>query len=127
MKIKVYDSIQEGTYYYKGFVELGEFAAQLQGISFEPEVLEKAKIHRENMEQCMVPFQMTLRLETGCKVSQEEDALVFECETFEIYDGKSKAAAVCRMKPEILEGSRAKISIFVVSEEKMKKIQENKY
>ena len=125
MQLRLQQMAQESEYHYVGMVGMGELAEVFCRYPFAEEVLEKAVFHRESMQNGMNPFTVTIRLEPEAKKQEEGDSLQVEFEACELRDGKSKTAAICQLGPEVLEGNLAKVHIFLVSKEKMDRLEAN--
>lgn len=125
MRLRLQKARQAGEYYYTGYVSLPELADSIEGYIFEPEVLEKAKIHKKNMEMGIPAFAVTFRMEPASAIEEEGDALLFESSDYEIRDGKSRAAAVLFLDRDQTEGYGAAVKVFLVSKEKMDKLEKN--
>ncbi|MCB5714702.1 hypothetical protein [Lactonifactor longoviformis] len=125
MRVRVQDARQEGNYYYTGYVKLHDLADNIRGYAFEKEVLDKAVIHKKNMEGSVPVFTVTFRMGQDASITEVGEDLIFETVEYEIRDGKSRAAAVLLMEPHLIEEGRAAVKILLVSEEKMAKLEKN--
>lgn len=61
MRLRLQQAVQENDYYFRGFVTMTDLAEIFRAYPFREETLEKAAIHRRNMEQGISPFSVTLR------------------------------------------------------------------
>ena len=55
------------------------------------------------------------------------DDLIFQDAQWEIRDGKSRVAAVTEMTEEELADCEAEVKIFLLTEEKMEKMEQNRF
>ncbi len=56
MKLRLKNAQQKSSSYYCGYVDLNALAEQLKDYPFEEETLEKARIHKRNMEGGISPL-----------------------------------------------------------------------
>lgn len=124
-------AVQESDYSYMGFTSFHDLAGVVKEYPFHEEVMEKAEIHKINMQRqagdCFsVPaFSVTLRLEPDSMVQQTGDQILFSIRDYDIRDGKSKAAVLTLLEPEWLAQAQniVKVHIFILSEDKMAVLQ----
>lgn len=124
MQLHLKDGIQKSGYHFEGFVELKELAEILKNYQFDEEVLKKAAVHKKMMELNRLSFTVTLRIEPESRYELEEDDVRFEFESCELRNGKSKAATVCQLSEDHLMGT-VKMDVFLVTREKMEKLEQN--
>lgn len=125
MKLRLKNAQQKSSSYYCGYVDLNALAEQLKDYPFEEETLEKARIHKRNMEGGISPFTVTLRLEPECRRWEEEGDLILESLESQVWDGKSRAAAVCMLEGPLPKDAVTMVKVFLATEEKMKKLEQN--
>ena len=77
------------------------------------------------MEGGISPFTVTLRLEPECRRWEEEGDLILESLDSQVWDGKSRAAAVCMLEGPLPKDAVAMVKVFLATEEKMKKLEQN--
>lgn len=123
MKLKLQDAVRKSEYHYKGTVKLTDLAEAFKGYHFSEEVLAKAAIHKGAMMGGISPFHVTVRIDPGSTVDDMGEI----CFSYgELRDGKSKTAAACQMAKEELEGYEVQIDLFLVTKEKMDKLEANR-
>ena len=127
MRLRLQQAVQENDYYFRGFVTMTDLAELFRAYPFREETLEKAAIHRRNMEQGISPFSVTLRAAPDTERDAEGDDLIFQDAQWEIRDGKSRVAAVTEMTEEELADCEAEVKIFLLTEEKMEKMEPNRF
>lgn len=124
-QLKLYHTVQESAYRYQGFTTFQELAGVVRDYPFDEEVMEKARIHKINMQQQAVDgysvpsFSVTLRLAEDSNVRLEEEEASFHFNEFEIRDGRSKMAALTLLEAENLEQNTVQVHIFILSAENM--------
>lgn len=125
MQLKLKNTVQKSEYHYAGFVELKDLADVFRDYPFEKEVLEKARIHKANMENGIPLFRTVIRTAPGTTCALQGEEIVFELEEYELRDGKSRVAAICLLDQETLEDGEAEADIFLVTPEKMDRLEKN--
>lgn len=126
MELKLIEAIQKSETHFRGYVDLPELARLLKDYPFEDEVLQKARIYKKYMENGIINFKVTVRLEPDTDISEDGDDRVFRFSQCEIRDGKSRAAALCMLPEDILEDKETEAEIFLATKEKMDKLEQNK-
>lgn len=124
MTLHLQAGTQIGSFHFVGMLKLQELSLLLKDYPFGEEVLEKAAIHRRNMEQGITPFEVTLRLDPDTVIEAGEDEIRFETGELELRDGKSKAAAVLSLEKKKRTGA-VKAHIFLTTKEQMDKLEQN--
>lgn len=125
MKLKLIDAIQKSESHYGGYVNLLELARVLEDYPFEDEVLQKTRVYKEYMENGMINFKVTVRFEPETDVSKDGDDWTFGFSHCELRDGKSRAAAMCMLSEDILQGMEIEAEFFLATKEKMDKLERN--
>ena len=93
MKLRLKHAM-ENDYYFHGFLDLRELADAFADYPFDSEALEKARIHRNDMERSMPVLSVSIRMNPDTKLSWEGEDLLCEGADWEIRDGKSRVAAL---------------------------------
>lgn len=125
MELRLIEAIQRSESHFGGYVSLVELARILKDYPFEDEVLQKARFYKDYMENGIINFKVTLRLAPDADVTEDGDDRIFKSSQCELRDGKSRAAAVCMLSEDILEGAKAEAEIFLATKEKMDKLEQN--
>lgn len=126
MRLRLTDAERRSDYYFTGYAALVDMAELFREYPFDGEVLEKAAVHQRNMEEGIPPFHVTMRAGDGCIAEESENEIIFEMEEYEIRDGKSRIAAVCRMDKEKLEEESVPVKLFLLTKERMEKMEQNR-
>ena len=84
MKLRLKHAMQENDYYFHGFLDLRELADAFADYPFDSEALEKARIHRNDMERSMPVLSVSIRMNPDTKLSWEGEDLLCEGADWEI-------------------------------------------
>lgn len=125
MKLRLKHAMQENDYYFHGFLDLRELADAFADYPFDSEALEKARIHRNDMERSMPVLSVSIRMNPDTKLSWEGEDLLCEGADWEIRDGKSRVAALRGLDSYLLEGGFARARIFRTTKEHLARLEQN--
>ena len=126
-QLMIQQAEQATAYRYQGLVGFKEIAEMMKDYPFDPEVIDKAEIHKENFMQygnstdslMVPPVSITLRVDPDAEIEKSDEEIKFNFENFDIVDGRSKVAAITLLDEKWLESNSAKIELYVLDKAKM--------
>ena len=125
MKLQLQDAVRKNEYYFTGYTDMSEIADLFREYPFEEETLERAAIHRKNMENGIRPFSLLLRGMPDTKFEIDQSNVFFDDVSWEIRDGKSRVAAIKDIEKDFLTGYEIEVTVILATPEKMNAIENN--